>query len=141
MDKTRDQIALDLLRRIRTGSAFDLMALYEEENQFSSAEDRNRFCQGVHGSLSGLFDEGKIARPSMKLNPSTGKEVYVYEILDVQRKPTAKASKGYKDKYEEASAQLKSETDRADWLAARYQKAVGEIESLKAQLAAAKKAA
>ena len=106
-NKTRDQIVLMLLRDVGSGSAFDLMAAYERAAVFADGEERHRFCQGVHGSLSKLFDEGRVNRLGLKVNPTTGAEVYVYAHLEQARAPRERVTKSWKDKYEA----LKAATD------------------------------
>lgn len=135
--KTRDQVVLEILSSLGEGSAADIIRAYEGIQAGSmNAEEIQRFSAGVHGSCSILHDAAKIRRIRIDINPTSGKEVFVYAVETIQRAPRAKVDKGYKEKCEELAIQLKRETDRADWLGTRVTRLNGEIADLKAQLVA-----
>ncbi len=104
--QTRDEVVLQVLLALKEGSAFDIIRQYEKDHPGMRAEDMQRFCAGVHGSCSQLHDKGKIRRVRVINNPTTGAEVYVYAVEAIQRRPTEKLEKGYKEKAERLELEL-----------------------------------
>lgn len=134
---TRKQIVLAILRQIgRAATAEQVIETYDRDNQDQSVTERVRFGKEVHGTLSTLFNDGKIRRAGTVLNPASGAEVYSYEVEQIQRAPREKVSKGYKEKCDALEKQLKEENERNEFLVMRNQRLIGEVEGLKAQLAA-----
>lgn len=134
---TRKEIVVSILRTIgRPAIAEEVIAILDSDSSMPLA-DRVRIAKEVHGTLSTLFDEGKIRRSGLKINPATGAEVYAYEVETIARGPREKVSKGYKEKYEDLQKQFKEETERNEFLVQRNLRLIGENEGLKARLTAA----
>ena len=118
--QTRDEIVLAILRRIGRGTAFDVIRELKHELPNASDEERVRIGQGVHGSCSGLHDDGKLRRVGTEINPTTGKDVYVYEVEQIQRAPGPRnVSKRWKEKCEAAQKQVAELEGRVQWLVER----------------------
>lgn len=118
---TRKETILEILRELKRRAIAEEIILILDSKltaQGVSLADRVRIGQGTHGTLSILHDEGKIRR-YLSTNPVTGREVYEYEIEQIQRAPAPKVSKTWKEKAEQLQVELKRETERADWLAKR----------------------
>lgn len=102
-----------------------------------SGEEKHRFWQGVHGSCSKLHDDGRIRRVSTKVNPTTGAEVYVYAVEEIQRQPQVKVTKSWKDKCLALQAEMKEKDEQIEFLIMRNDKLREELEKLKGQKEAA----
>lgn len=143
-NKTRGELILELLadwqRQHGYGAiAEELIEKYDNDNPGQSLPERVRFGKEVHGTLSQLYDAGKVARSRTRLNPASGAEVYEYVIETIQRAPRDKVSKSYKEKYEllvqEISLERSRKEKQVNWLIQKKDEALADVKRLTEEVA------